>query len=429
MQMCRVTMSVGLMLVLLGSWARADEGEAGKADGSTTPPLVFKEEVVAGGPEDFMEVRHLVLRGSNFEIGKKLAEIAREHHGSGPIPYPSRRHTRAQLRYFEKNYPIHVERMRGVAAAVGMTLENDMVNFSGLFYGFALPGCSAVYYPPESTTDGAGVLSRNLDLTTGTIDGNRPPEGVLPAGARPYVIEMHPDKGYATLVTCCFDLLGGVCDGINSEGLTVAALADDEVVEEYGLHPAPAIQAGFNEIQIIRCLLDTCASVSEAKDALLEAKVYYALAPQHYIIADRHGDAFVWENAHVMHHGHIIPAKGKPLVTTNCMLHLHRDLENLPEEEHRLGRFNRFRAIRKRLSDHSGKFDAEYIKETSRCVSFTEDPQPGPYAPNRTLWHALYYPEERRVEIDFYLGDTAEPGAPDKVRIRRSGYKSFALGG
>ena len=43
------------------------------------------------------------------------------------------------------------------------------------------------------------------------------------ACSRPYVVELYPDSGYATLAVVCFDLMG-VVDGINSEGLTIALL-------------------------------------------------------------------------------------------------------------------------------------------------------------------------------------------------------------
>ena len=45
---------------------------------------------------------------------------------------------------------------------------------------------------------------------------------------------MHPDRGYASLAVYSYDLLSGVLDGINSEGLTVALLADDELIEKFG---------------------------------------------------------------------------------------------------------------------------------------------------------------------------------------------------
>ena len=394
---------------------------------STPSPLEFKVRIIAGGPEDFMEVHHLLLRGSNYEIGKKLAQIAHECHGSGPIPYADQRRTRSQLRYFEKYYPIHVERMRGAAAAFGQSLNNYGLNFAGLYHGFGRPGCTVIYYPPDATVNGHGVLSRNFDFPIGTFNSTKAPEGQLPACARPNLIEMYPDKGYASLVMCCFDLLGGAIDGINSEGLAIGVLADGEVIQERGVDRAPGPQAGFNEIQIVRYLLDTCADTEEAMDALLEAKLYYNMVPNHYIIADRHGRAFVWENSHTMHYGHVIPAGGSPLVTTNFMLHRHPDLSALPKEEHRLGHFNRFRDIRMRLKEHDGKFDRAFIIDTSRCVARTTPPPPDPHVPNRTLWHALYYPEQRRLEIDFYLGEEADPAAANGHKFRRTGYMEFTL--
>jgi len=45
--------------------------------------------------------------------------------------------------------------------------------------------------------------------------------------------------------------------------------------------------------------------------------------------------------------------------------------------------------------------------------------------PGRTLWHALYYPDELAVEVDFYLGET--PGADGLPEIRRSSYLRFSL--
>ena len=397
------------------------------AAGAQPPALQFKERVVAGSETDFMEVRHLILRSSNYEIGKKLAEIAKVRHGVGPIRYRIQRRTQVQLRYFKKYYPVHVERMRGAAAAFGISLEDTSLNVSGLFYNSVLPGCSAVFFPPQATTDGRGVLSRNFDFSVGTLISTKPPEGTLPAAARPYVIEMYPDEGFASLVTCCFDLLGGVMDGINSEGLTIAVLADGEIVEKHGVEPMPIPQAGFNEIQIVRYLLDTCADVEQAKDALLEAKLYYSFLPNHYIVADRHGRSFVWENDERMRRGYIIPGRGEPQITTNFMLHLHRDPAQLPAEEHRLGMFNRYRSIRRRLAEHDGKVDIDFIKETNQRVSCTQNPPSKPQVANRTLWHALYYPEARRGDLDFYLGETPDPDSPGSVKIRRSGYQTFRL--
>ena len=47
-------------------------------------------------------------------------------------------------------------------------------------------------------------------------------------------------------------------------------------------------------------------------------------------------------------------------------------------------------------------------------------------AAGRTLWHALYEPEKRTVQISFYLRDDAT--ADGRPRIVRSDYLEFALG-
>ena len=43
------------------------------------------------------------------------------------------------------------------------------------------------------------------------------------------------------------------------------------------------------------------------------------------------------------------------------------------------------------------------------------------------MWHALYFPEQRKVQVSFYLGDKAIPDKPGKARIVRTDYLEFAL--
>jgi predicted choloylglycine hydrolase len=389
--------------------------------------IEFSEEVVAGGPDDFLEVRHIVMRGSNFEIGKKLAEIAHVRHEAGPIPYPFVDTTRAQRAYFEQHFPLLIERMKGVAAYFGMDISNDAVNFSGLFYGIALTGCSAVFYPPATACNGQGVLSRNFDYSTGTFWGKVPQDGQMAACARPYMIEMYPDEGYASLVTCLFDLLNGVMDGINSEGLAIAILSDSDVMSELGSQPFMGYRVGFNEMQIMRVVLDTCADVDEAKRVFRNATLYYNTAPYHYIVADRHGNSFVWENSPGMEQGHVIEGSGVPLVTTNFLLH--RYPEDLPEEDNPLGWFNRYRAIKERIDVAAPPYDTGFIVETNKCVSFQTVPTDEEHPPVSTIWHALYYPEELRLEVDFYLGEKEGADSLGLAATRKSGYITFALKG
>jgi thiol-disulfide isomerase/thioredoxin len=45
----------------------------------------------------------------------------------------------------------------------------------------------------------------------------------------------------------------------------------------------------------------------------------------------------------------------------------------------------------------------------------------------RALWHALYSPSDRKLQVSFYLGDRLDPEHPGKTQIARSNYIEFAL--
>ena len=47
--------------------------------------------------------------------------------------------------------------------------------------------------------------------------------------------------------------------------------------------------------------------------------------------------------------------------------------------------------------------------------------------PTRTLWHALYFPDQRKVRVSFYLGEEPDPDETKEPRIRRSDYQEFVL--
>jgi hypothetical protein len=308
-------------------------------------------------------------------------------------------------------------------------VDDDALNFGSLWYlaGFRA-GCSVVYYPPSLTATGSSVVSRNYDFSTGTLMGDWPPAGELAATARPYIIEMYPDKGYASLAICAYDLLSGVMDGINSEGLTVALLADDELMSKFPMEPAGTDAVGLGVVQMLRMLLDNCATVEEAKETLLLTKHYYEIVPVHYLVADRHGKSFVWEFSQTRNREHVIENAGKPLVTTNFSLHRHLDGQGPPSGQKAKDICPRYCALAERLAGQPGKLTLDFIKETHKTADMVVPSAKGaPRPPNRTLWHALYVPEERKVQVSFYLRDEAVPDQPSKSRIVRSEYREFAL--
>ncbi len=412
----------------------AKPGDESRAPQTKHPPhieskAIQQDRVIAGGPKDFMEVRHLVLKGSNEEIGQALATIAKERYRLRPMPSGDRFRTRVEREYIKGRYPILFERMRGIATAFGRQIEDDAWDFSDLMYTFNLrPGCSVIYYPPGMTADGNGVVSRNYEYSTGTMLGAWPARGKLADTARPYLIELHPDRGYASLALCSYDLLSGVLDGVNSEGLTVTMLADDELYDKFGMEPADN-GVGLGVQQTLRLLLDTCATVEEAKEALLLTKQYYEFIPVHYLIADRHGKSFVWEYSQFHNREYIIENPNEPLITTNFSLHRYLDGKKTPLATQVREVCSRYCSLADRIAAKQGeRLTLDFIKQNQQAVSMTEPaPQDAPGPPTRTLWHALYIPERRAVQVSFYLRDEPDPAQPGKIRIVRSDYLEFSL--
>jgi Acyl-coenzyme A:6-aminopenicillanic acid acyl-transferase len=400
---------------------------AGASIRAGSDSTITSDQRVAGGPDDFLLVHHLVLRGDNQSIGRALARLAQESYGTSVSSSVDRVRTRAQRHYIEKTYPVLFERMRGVAAAYGKDVNDDTCDFSGLGYSHIRAGCSVVYYPPQATVSGQSIFSRNYDFSTGTLRGTKPPPGELPSTARPYILELHPDQGYASIAICSYDLLCGVLDGTNSEGLTVALLADDELLSRYPstIEPTRGAAVGLGVQQILRLLLDTCATVDEAKEALLLTKQYYEFLPCHYLVADRHGHAFVWEYSQAHNKEYIVENPGKPLATTNFSLHRYMKGQTPPTPSD-VGRVcPRYCALCQGIAKHEGKMDIDFIKENQKRVDAVQPPRSAERPPGRTLWHALYCPETRSLEVSFYLGDRKSDDG--KSTIARTDYIAFRL--
>jgi hypothetical protein len=367
------------------------------------------------------------LKGSNEEIGRRLGRLARNRYKVQPLPSPDPLRTHVQRLYIEKNFPILYDRMRGAASAFDRNLDDDAWNYSGLDFTQLRGGCSVIYVPPAVSATGMGVVSRDYDYSTGSLRFGFLEPGMLHPTSRPYLVELHPDRGYASLAMVTYDLLSGVFDGMNSEGLTVTLLMDDELFSKYPMEATDGPSVGLGVLQTLRLLLDTCGSVAEAKQALLLTKQYYEAVPVHYLIADRFGKAFVWEYSQAHNKEFIIETPEKPLVSTNFSLHKHLDHGRPPAPAQVKSVCPRYCRLVDGLAS-SGKLTEDFIKQTHKKAD-AELPQSADPSrpPIRTFWHALYHPEERRAQFSFYLRDEPQPDRPGKMRVVRSEYLEFRL--
>lgn len=361
--------------------------------------------VAGGGPGELLTVRHLRVEGDNRRIGQVMGEASRAAYGAdaGPHRAVGGAVQRARRRWFATHHPTLCERMVGIAEAFGVDPDDDKWDLGRLGRIDTPAGCSAVFHPGKRTRSGHALLGRNFDFPTGSysdIVGGPAVLGERPLGADPWVIELQPDRGYASIVMGIMDMMGGM-DGINEVGLAVTLLADNESPA-----PEPSVvpQVGLSEQQIVRYLLETCRDVEEAKQALLIAKQYYIFVPCHFLVADRSGRSFVWEYSSGHNREHIVePAASESLVCTNHLLHRWPDPADLPHDRGSAGTaaftYDRWRALDTQITLSSAA-DAGQVRDQLDTVRFTY-PLPGV----RTLWQAVYDLEEAAIDVSFFAGD------------------------
>ncbi|MGW2217316.1 C45 family autoproteolytic acyltransferase/hydrolase [Nonomuraea sp. NPDC001684] len=352
---------------------------------------------VAGGNDDFQLVTHLTVTGSQFEIGRVLTEEARRLGWSPRTADPAV--IRARMSWFERNWPQHHARMDGAAAALGLDPDQDELALDGWNYVPAGAACSALWCPPSASADGHGRVGRNYDFflhTTSQLMGEPARPGELPMAARPYVISTVPDDGLASTVIT-MNSLDGCIDGINEAGLAVMLLIADAETATPPRLDVP--QVGLGSLQLPRFLMDTCETAAQARQALLGAKQYDLGLPLHYLVADAHGQAFVWERG-TDGTEHAVEFGDGPLCVTNHLLHRHPDPMALPADTPAsLGTYGRLRTLYERSK--GATMSAEDLRDSLRAVRPAEDAA-GPF---RTLWTTVFDTADRTLATRFYLGD------------------------
>jgi len=333
---------------------------------------------------------------------------------------------------------------------LGIDPADDGHDLTGLAYltdvPVPAPGCSVVYYPPAATSTGTGFLSRNYDFSIDSMADFMgialPPKEracARPIMSEPYIMVWHPtDGGYPTLAVHAFDLLSGTLEGINGAGLVVAILADHTAINELGPklepHPGPARAVGLHELAVMRLVLDTCSSAAQARETLLGIRQYYSFAPLHYIVADRSGDSFIYEESTGRNTQHIIDGAGRPQVLTNFQIHRFASVTPPALEDLNLENETYWRQaqLADRIESHAGTFMPAQMKAVNACASvgammnLIEPDHRRRGARSRTVWHSLYDQQAGKVEISFYLGESI--GSDGAFRERRSDYKTFIIG-
>jgi predicted choloylglycine hydrolase len=372
--------------------------------------LDFKEHIVHKQEGDFSLVKNIQLFGTNEEIGFKLGEIAKINHSISKLKNIDVIKNNCQKIYIKANYPIHYQRMTGLAKAYGEDINKTSFDFTCFGNPLANNACSAVYYPPRFTKNKTGILSRNADLPltsfseiiTGKKDSDE-----NPAASNIYITELYPDKGYSSLIVLSFELFGLGLDGINSEGLAVTHLHAD-TINTNNYKPTLEYGVGINEMLTVQFLLDNCKTVEDAKELLLCNKHYYMLLPLHFLIADRFGNSFIWEYSPQHNKEFIINSNNEIQIITNFPIHQYQNPANFPENEDKSCPFERYKTI-KQATETDELISIEQIKKINSKV-FIQDKMflTKQKEPVRTIYHNLYDTTKKSMEISFYRKDVGE---------------------
>ena len=134
----------------------------------STTQQFFKLTKVDLPKNDFTNVSHVKIIGTNNYIGLKLCELCIQQHHLSLDQHAPLEPTleEAQKNYLKKFYPIQYSRCLGAARAIGFTEGKEPCIFGLPYNLMPTPMCSSIFYPEASTVNKHNYLSRNFDFFT-----------------------------------------------------------------------------------------------------------------------------------------------------------------------------------------------------------------------------------------------------------------------
>lgn len=396
----------------------------GEAGGSAPDALVTNNLVVRKTGGNFQEVRHIVLRGSNQEIGKAIARISKENYQANPQTFPDLASKTSRYNYIRQHFPQLAARQRGVEAYYGWG-NNDLHDSSSLWYENQPAACSAIFFPKTVTANGHSFQARNMDFYT--VDIQEFATGTAGKGnklfSRNYVLETYPrDGGYATMVVGTFDLLNGVYDGFNEHGLTISGLVDQGLANSKGGIvdlTQMMTQNGLSYMQMVRLILESARTVEDVQQIVSKLSVYFPMDAIHFLIGDRNGKSVILEfykkdpadAASPMNFIVIPQGSGRPTILTNHSVRTYPDPGSFPKPASTAPyvTYNRYlrlyHYLQASLFHYYTPDDGLYAM--SMVYGYSNDASEGaakPF-PVRTIWSLVMDLDDLSLKIKFYTVD------------------------
>lgn len=399
---------------------------------ASAEPEIQNKLILKKDNNSYVEARHIIIKGTNEEIGKALGDIAKKDYNiSRLIKYPDKTYADAIDIYMKNNYPALRDRAKGIARSYNVNY-NDLFMLNSLIYD-AGPwnGCSSVYYPPAFTTTGAGILAHNMDYPLVSLNKllKMPSKNEPNMFTRNFIMELYPDKGYASIGVGTGDLLT-VVSGMNEKGLIAILHTDNYTL--INTNPKPDFSGLIFPTQMLRYVLENCETVEEAKIAILNNKISLTFEPAHLLIADKSGKTVAVEinprNIRIEFTGN----NGKPQPFTNHPLYRFKDPASFPkytpfQQDNTFARFNLLRKLiggKKQVNTDDIIYNQ--VQVAARWNNLGRG-QANPI-PNRTIWTDLYDQKNLTVKVRFFLKDgPVDPKTNDPKNLVFSDFFDFKI--
>ena len=395
---------------------------------------------------DYCKPQHIIVAGSHEEIGFDLATIAKKDYDCALGIYDDPIYGKGRKAYMEEHWPQMAARAKGVRKAYGLPEDDVVYDSNTLGYDWYdsvkggtaadLTTCSAAMLPVEKS-DGGVYVSRNYDMMAmvcwSELFGKKAPEGAWRFAERAIVLETRPDKGYRTIQIGGNEALHPYVDGINEKGLYVTCFHDPDSIGSEGTPTSGMKVAGLPLTQVPTLLLDTCATVEEAKMKILQNHVMQTMMRVHLLIADATGNATVFELDDQAGYRFTDRKANEPLFVTNHELAKYPDPSSYPDfdinAEHNT--FARQLILRDAYAGLSAPFsidDVNAMTDSVHCAfTDTDKAESGPM--ERTLSNCTCDLSKPELSARWYFGDVKPIPGTNHTEDRMSDFFTFNFDG
>lgn len=391
----------------------------GNSDSGSSSAVVANQVVLEkSAGNSYQEVRHIVLRGTNQEIGRAIAQLSNDYYQVPPMSFDSLQYKNSRNSYIQQHFPALAERQKGVAAYYGWG-DSDLHDSSALWYDMQPVNCSAIFFPKTVTANGHSFQARNMDFYTVDmyefLNPGHPGKGNK-LFSRNFVMETYPqDGGYASLVVGTLDLLNGAYDGFNEYGLTISGLVDQNLGSvPKNLVPLADLEKvdGLSYLQMVRVILEGARTVAEARQLVSNLKVYFPMDGIHFLIGDRNGNSLILEfSEQDLSPRFVDPPYPGPTIMTNHSVFKTPTINTFPPIDYTQSYNTYYRYIR--LYDYlQASVFHKYTPDDglyamSLVYGFVDDQSEGTAKPLplRTVWSLVMDVDDLSMKIKFYTVD------------------------